>query len=86
MFCPYCKTKWADFPKEDFDFSPNWGIKAKSEQAGLLRLIQFNSEEEASCPDCRGEVSKATLYRKESDEYGRLIKVGGLESGPAKQV
>jgi len=61
MFCPYCKTQWADFPKEDFNFNPKFGITAKSEGARQRRLKKFNSNEELLCPCCRDDVSSRNI-------------------------
>jgi len=81
MMCQHCKTRWADFPKEDYDFPPDpnnpgliLGIISKTKEAGEHRIAKYNSDEQQPCPTCLGELAAAHLHRLETDNY--LARLG----------
>ena len=62
MICPICKTRFADFPEEDYILDlpvpPGRGIIARSKEAHERRMKIFESDEKRFCSD---ECSNAFL-------------------------
>jgi len=61
MICPNCKTRWADFPPEDFLFTRK-GIEPKHNDAEAKRREAYDSDEKALCLNCQDEVELIGRY------------------------
>ena len=51
MICKFCKSRFADYPREDYFFEKNgiMGIFPKSNESNKRRIIVFRSNEEGDC-------------------------------------
>jgi hypothetical protein len=49
MICPVCRTRWADFPEEDFDFIEGKGFIPRNDDAVKRRKRTFDSNEIKYC-------------------------------------
>lgn len=56
MICSNCKTRWADFPKEDFTIDKR-GILPNTPETTVKREGNFNSDKIQCCPDCIDELN-----------------------------
>ena len=76
MICPICKTRFADYPEEDYIIDDN-GIVAKSKEAHERRMKIFDSNEEQFCSDecseCFLEECEVRQLEKELG-FGRKIR------------
>lgn len=70
MICPICKTRFADFPKEDYNINKK-GIIAKSKEAHERRMKVFENNEERFCSD---ECSNAFLEECEARRLERELR------------
>ena len=74
MICPICKTRFADFPEEDFILDlpvpPGRGIIARSKEAHERRMKVFWNDEERFCSD---ECSNAFLGEVNDRAFERLM-------------
>jgi len=71
MICPVCKTRFADYPEEDYDISDN-GIIVKKEGAYERRMKVFESDEEGFCS---AECANGFLDKCEARQLERELGV-----------
>ena len=67
--CPICRTRFADFPEQDFTINED-GIIAKSKEAHECRMKVFWNDEKRFCSD---ECSDAFLQECESRQLEREL-------------
>ena len=72
MICPICKTRFADYPEEDYTIDDN-GIVAKSKEAHERRMKIFDSNKERFCSD---ECSECFLEECEARQLERELVFG----------
>ena len=70
MICPICKTRFADYPKEDYTINKN-GIIAKSKEAHERRMKVFENNEERFCSD---ECSNGFLEECDARQLERELR------------
>ena len=74
MICPICKTRFADFPKEDFILDlpapPGDGIAANRPDAHERRMNIFWNDEERFCSD---ECSNCFLEECEAKQLEYIL-------------
>ncbi len=63
MICPYCKTRYADFPKQDWELKGG-SILPKNKRAEERRLKVFYSDEQVVCEDCK-EIQDAEIHHQQ---------------------
>lgn len=83
MICPICKTRFADFPEEDFILDlpvpPGRGIIARSKEAHERRMKVFWNDEERFCSEeCSNAFLEECKARQLEHELGfdRRMKEG----------
>ena len=69
MICPVCKTRFADYPEEDYTIDDK-GIVAKSREAHERRMKIFDCNEERFCSD---ECSECFLDECEARQLEREL-------------
>ena len=69
MICPICKTRFANYPEEDYIIDDN-GIIPKNDRAYWRRMRVFDSDEKQFCSE---ECSECFLEECEAKQLEREL-------------